>query len=75
MPSGDDSSRAGLPAAPTHGLSHGAAPADVGVLDEGEKPEAQILPNCQHFGQAASQRRKPQGGDQHLLRVSLQLGP
>lgn len=69
-PSGDDGSRAGLPAAPAHGLSHGAAPADVGVLDEGEKPEAQVLPYRQHPGQAAPQCRQPQGGDQHLLRVS-----
>lgn len=39
-PSGDDGSGTGLPAAPAHGLSHGAAPVDAGVLDEGEKPEA-----------------------------------
>lgn len=38
--SGDDGSRAGLPSAPSHGLSHGAAPTDAGVLDEGEEPEA-----------------------------------
>lgn len=42
--SGDDGGGAGLPAAPTHGLSHGAAPADARVLDEGEEPEAQVLP-------------------------------
>ena len=38
--SGDDGSRAGLPFAAAHGLSHGAASADAGVLDEGEEPEA-----------------------------------
>lgn len=69
-PSGDDGRGAGLPAAPSHGLPHGAAPADAGVLDEGEKPEAQILSHRQHLGQAAPQRRQPQGGDQYLLRVS-----
>lgn len=67
---GDDGGRAGLPAAPAHGLPHGAAPADARVLDEGEKPEAQVLPYRQHPGQTAPQRRQPQGGDQHLLRVS-----
>lgn len=39
-PPGDDGSGARLPAAPAHGLSHGAASADAWVLDEGEKPEA-----------------------------------
>lgn len=68
--SGDDGGGAGLPAAPAHGLSHGAAPADAGVLDEGAEPEAQVLPDRQHPGQAAPQRRQPQGGDQQLLRVS-----
>ncbi|TMS09508.1 Ephrin type-B receptor 3 [Larimichthys crocea] len=67
-PSGDDGSRTGLQAAPAYGLSHGAAPADARVLDEGEKPEAQVLTHRQHPGQVAPQRRKPQGGDQHLLR-------
>lgn len=67
---GDDGGGAGLPAAPAHGLSHGAAPADAGVLDEGAEPEAQVLPHRQHPGQTAPQRRQPQGGDQHLLRVS-----
>lgn len=67
---GDDGGRAGLPAAPADGLPHGAAPADARVLDEGEKPEAQVLPYRQHPGQTAPQRRQPQGGDQHLLRVS-----
>lgn len=51
--SGHDGSRAGLPVAPAHGLSHGVAPTDAGVLDEGEEPEAQILPHRQHLGQAA----------------------
>lgn len=68
--SGDDGGGAGLPAAPAHGLSHGAAPADARVLDEGEEPEAQVLPDRQHPRQTAPQRRQPQGGDQHLLRVS-----
>lgn len=68
--SGDDGSGAGLPAAPAHGLPHGAAPAHVGVLDEREKPEAQVLTHRQHVRQAAPQRCQPQGGDQHLLRVS-----
>lgn len=52
-PSGDDGSRAGLSAAPAHGLSHGAAPADARVLDEGEEPEAQVLTHRQHPGQTA----------------------
>lgn len=69
-PSGDDGGGAGLPAAPAHGLPHGAAPADAGVLDEGEEPEAQVLPHRQHLGQAAPQRRLPQDGDQQLLGVS-----
>ncbi len=73
-PSGDDGSRAGLPTATAHGLPHGAAPAHARVLDEGEKPEAQVLPHRQHPGQAAPQRRQPQGGDQHLLRVSPCVG-
>lgn len=73
--SGHDGSRAGLPAAPTHGLSHGAASADAGVLDEGEEPEAQVLTHRQHPGQAASQCCQPQGGDQHQLRVSPHPGP
>lgn len=74
---GDDGGGAGLPAAPANGLSHGAAPADAGVLDEGAEPEAQVLPHRQHLGQTAPQRRQPQGGDQHLLRVSdlTQPGP
>lgn len=71
-PSGDDGSGAGLPVAPAHGLSHGAAPADAGVLDEGEEPEAQVLSHRQHPGQAAPQRRLPQDGDQQLLGVSHQ---
>lgn len=69
-PSGDDGGGAGLPAAPPHGLPHGAAPADAGVLDEGAEPEAQVLPHRQHAGQAAAQRRLPQDGDQQLLGVS-----
>lgn len=73
-PSGDDGSRTGLQAAPAYGLSHGAAPADARVLDEGEKPEAQVLTHRQHPGQVAPQRRQPQGGDQHLLRVSPSPG-
>lgn len=70
LPSGDDGSGTGLQTAPAHGLSHGAAPADARVLDEGEKSEAQVLTHRQHPGQIAPQRRQPQGGDQHLLRVS-----
>lgn len=72
--SGDDGGGAGLPAAPSHGLSHGAASADAGVLDEGKEPEAEVLPHRQHPGQAAAERCQPQGGDQHLLRVSPHAG-
>ena len=67
---GDDCCGAGLPLAPSHGLPHGAAPAHAGVLGEGEEPEAKVLPNRQHPGQASPQRRHPQGGHQHILRVS-----
>lgn len=67
---GDDCGGAGLSSAPSYGLPHGAAPAHVGVLGEGEEPEAQVLPNRQHPGQASPQRRHPQGGHQHILGVS-----
>lgn len=70
LSSGDDSGGAGLPSASTHGLSHGAASADVGVLDEGKEPETQVYSHRQHVGQTAPQRRQPKGGDQQHVRVS-----
>lgn len=69
-PGCDDCGGAGLSSAPSYGLPHGAAPAHVGVLGEGEEPEAQILPDRQHPGQAAPQRRHTQSGHQHILRGS-----
>ena len=45
---------AGLPAAPTHGLPHSTAPAYAGLLGAGPEPQAQILPDRQHPGQAHS---------------------
>ena len=68
---GDQRGGAGLPAAPTHGLSHGAASAHAGLLGEGEEHAAQVHPDRGHVGQAHPQRGQPQGGHQQhaVLRV------
>lgn len=52
--SGHQCRGAGLPAAPTHGLPHSTAPAHAGLLGAGPEPQAQILPDRQHPGQAHS---------------------
>ena len=41
-PAGHQCHRAGLPAAPTHGLSQRAAPAHAGLLAEGPQQPAQV---------------------------------
>lgn len=41
-PAGDSVYRGGLPAACTHGLPRGPAPAHAAQLAEGEKPSAQV---------------------------------
>lgn len=64
FPPGDKCCGAGLSAASTHGLPHGATPANVGLLGEREEPATQIHPDCGHAGQANPQRRQPKGGNQ-----------
>ncbi len=48
-PAGHQRHWAGLPAAPTHGLSQRAAPAHVGLLAKGPKQPAQVQSDRQHW--------------------------